>query len=315
MLKITKSKYTLILLSFLVFVLQNGLYGEAKFQQQTEYDLISMEAENYSEMNEIVDTYWDAVTEPEDYSGTGGMQAQPAGEERHKDITDAQYNAPTLEYTVDFISTEPLYLWVRASHVDGYDDSVWFGLDDEIEGTAPIQFMVAEQEYANVWFWISHLMNDNDDRAVLQVPSTGEHIFKLYMREPSFRVDKIVLTSDESYRPDDEDDKGPPETLAGGTDVAASKAGIPQRIQLNQNYPNPFNPITTIKYSLTKSDFVTIKVFNLAGQEIARLANHTFQSAGDHQITWSAEGFPSGIYFYSLQASEFSQTMKLILQK
>ncbi|MCK4988954.1 MAG: T9SS type A sorting domain-containing protein [Bacteroidales bacterium] len=88
----------------------------------------------------------------------------------------------------------------------------------------------------------------------------------------------------------------------------------PVRFQLHQNYPNPFNLLTTIKYSLTRSDFVTIKICNLVGQEVELLVN-AFQTAGDHQITWEAEGVPRGIYFYTLQTGEFSETKKLHLQK
>jgi len=84
--------------------------------------------------------------------------------------------------------------------------------------------------------------------------------------------------------------------------------------QLHQNYPNPFNPLTTIKYSLTKYEFVTIKIYNLAGQEVETLINR-HQAAGEHQVKWIAEGLPSGIYFYRLRAGEYAETRKLILQK
>jgi len=88
----------------------------------------------------------------------------------------------------------------------------------------------------------------------------------------------------------------------------------PVNLDLHQNYPNPFNLFTTISYSLPESDIVTLKLYDLVGQEIKVFVN-TFQSAGDHQITWSAEGSPSGIYFYRLQTGAYTKTMKLILQK
>lgn len=89
---------------------------------------------------------------------------------------------------------------------------------------------------------------------------------------------------------------------------------ILRNFELFQNYPNPFNPSTKIKYQLNRSSYVKVKIFNIAGQEIEILANE-FQSAGEYKITWQPKGLPSGIYFYRLQAGDFSETKKLILQK
>lgn len=89
---------------------------------------------------------------------------------------------------------------------------------------------------------------------------------------------------------------------------------VPLNFTLYQNYPNPFNPSTKIKYNLGKSDHVVLKIYNIAGQEIATLVNE-LQSAGEHHITWRPEGLPSGLYFCKLTASEFSEIKKLILQK
>ena len=99
-----------------------------------------------------------------------------------------------------------------------------------------------------------------------------------------------------------------------GTGTGIKNRTEPANFHLHQNYPNPFNLLTTIGYSLLKSDFVTLKIFNLVGQEVDILVN-ALQTAGDHQISWEAEEFPSGIYYYKLQTGEFSETRKLILQK
>jgi len=88
----------------------------------------------------------------------------------------------------------------------------------------------------------------------------------------------------------------------------------PDNFHLHQNYPNPFNLSTTIRYSLPGSDFVTLKIYNLLNQEVEIVVN-AMQPAGDHQITWTAEEFTGGVYFYKLQTGVFSETKKLILQK
>jgi hypothetical protein len=89
---------------------------------------------------------------------------------------------------------------------------------------------------------------------------------------------------------------------------------VPKNFELHQNYPNPFNPTTMIKYNLPKSSHVALKIYNLVGQEIATLVNE-LQSAGEYEITWQPKGLPSGLYFYKIQAGDFSETKKIILQK
>jgi hypothetical protein len=83
---------------------------------------------------------------------------------------------------------------------------------------------------------------------------------------------------------------------------------------LYQNYPNPFNPGTTISFSLPKSSFVTLKVYNTLGEEVASLVNGEI-AAGRHEVRWDAGNMPSGVYFYQLRASEFQQKQKMVLMK
>ena len=81
---------------------------------------------------------------------------------------------------------------------------------------------------------------------------------------------------------------------------------------LEQNFPNPFNPSTTIDYALNQSGIVTLKVYNLLGQEVRTLVNG-FQNAGSYHATFTAQGLSSGIYFYRLQSENNIQTRKMIL--
>lgn len=89
---------------------------------------------------------------------------------------------------------------------------------------------------------------------------------------------------------------------------------LPSEYELEQNYPNPFNPSTTIAFALPKSSIVALKLFDMFGRELATLAEGKF-SAGRHQVVFDATSFPSGVYFYRLQANEFSQTRRLTLIK
>jgi hypothetical protein len=100
----------------------------------------------------------------------------------------------------------------------------------------------------------------------------------------------------------------------GLTAVPDEEATIPDAYRLEQNYPNPFNPTTTFTYGLPHSEFVTLKIYNVLGQEVATLVN-TQLSAGTYTSTWNATGYASGMYLYRLQAGRFVETKKLMLLK
>ncbi len=86
------------------------------------------------------------------------------------------------------------------------------------------------------------------------------------------------------------------------------------KYQLFQNYPNPFNPSTKIEFELPKTSEVTLKVFNILGEEVARLVSDDL-SAGSYSYEWNASNFASGVYLYRLQAGDYVVTRKMILMK
>ena len=93
-----------------------------------------------------------------------------------------------------------------------------------------------------------------------------------------------------------------------------SLSELPINFDLEQNYPNPFNPTTTIKYSVPKLSFVTIKIYDVLGSEVAALVNEE-KPVGTYELRWDAENLPSGVYFYQLKAGSFVQTKKMLLLK
>jgi len=83
---------------------------------------------------------------------------------------------------------------------------------------------------------------------------------------------------------------------------------------LSQNYPNPFNPSTIIKYQTPFDNFVSLKVLDILGREVAELEN-TYKEAGTHSVEFNASKLPSGIYLYKIRIGNYIETRKLILQK
>jgi hypothetical protein len=103
--------------------------------------------------------------------------------------------------------------------------------------------------------------------------------------------------------------------LTTGKITAVEKTvGGPQQFQLHQNYPNPFNPTTVISYSLPKAGYVSLKVYNVLGQEVATLVN-AYKTAQTYNVEFDASKFASGVYIYSIRYNNQSLTHKMVLMK
>lgn len=89
---------------------------------------------------------------------------------------------------------------------------------------------------------------------------------------------------------------------------------IPDVYSLNQNYPNPFNPSTAISFSIPKAGQVSLKIYDVLGNEVATLVN-TNLSASSYVVTWDAGAFASGVYFYRLASGDFTDVKKMMLVK
>jgi len=87
---------------------------------------------------------------------------------------------------------------------------------------------------------------------------------------------------------------------------------LPNKFELHQNYPNPFNPNTTIEFSIPKTGFVTLKIYNLLGQKIATLVSEKL-APNNYKYIWDASEVASGIYFYKLEAGEYVEINKMVL--
>jgi len=143
-------------------------------------------------------------------------------------------------------------------------------------------------------------------------------------KEYSFTDNTTAASTPLSYRLKQIDLDG---SFKYSNEIEVNVENLPTEFALEQNYPNPFNPVTTIKYAIptpptssplvkgrTEVGFVTLKVFNLLGQEVATLVN-TQQPAGNYEVKFDASNLSSGIYLYKLQAGDFSSVKKLILMK
>ncbi|NNG26719.1 MAG: T9SS type A sorting domain-containing protein, partial [Ignavibacteriaceae bacterium] len=103
-------------------------------------------------------------------------------------------------------------------------------------------------------------------------------------------------------------------TLQGVTEV--EDATVPLDYSLEQNYPNPFNPTTSIRYAVSKKQFISLKIYDVLGNEVATLVNEE-KDAGSYKVEFSTNDLrlTSGIYLYTLTAGNFKETKKMVLMK
>jgi len=101
---------------------------------------------------------------------------------------------------------------------------------------------------------------------------------------------------------------------SGLVNTVEDHVDLPAKYELKHNYPNPFNPATTIEFAIPQASDVTLKIYNVRGEEVATLVSEKLP-AGNYRRVWSAGELSSGVYFYSLEAGTFVQTLKLLLIK
>jgi hypothetical protein len=163
----------------------------------------------------------------------------------------------------------------------------------------------------------THSLTVNSDAALFIDPDN----FDLHPKSAGPAVDQGTNTGAPS-----EDYEGHPRPSGAGVDIGSYEVQMgtgllpslnenaPDCLILGQNYPNPFNPYTTIPFSLPKTSFVSLKVFDILGNEVASLVNET-RAAGEYSLGWNTLNLAAGIYFLCMQAGEFTETRKLIIQK
>jgi hypothetical protein len=99
-----------------------------------------------------------------------------------------------------------------------------------------------------------------------------------------------------------------------GNESNSTVSNIPQSFSLSQNYPNPFNPSTNVEFGIPELGFVSLKIYDMLGQEVKSLVNET-KPAGTYKVTFDASNLPSGVYYYQIQAGEFVETKRMLLLK
>ena len=220
-------------------------------------------------------------------------------------LTQAPTDSASAIYITFSVDTAgSYYVFGRLNCPTPDDDSFWAKMDN---GT----FEMFNGLGTNGWEW---------KKFTGYMLAEGEHTFTITYREDGAKLDKISISRN-SFAPVGMG--GDAENLCDATGVINLNK-LPDGYELEQNYPNPFNPSTTISFSLPKECFVTLKVFDVLGREVATLVNEN-KRPGEYEVEFSAKGgsasggnaaeLSSGIYYYKLIAGNSSEVKKMILMK
>ena len=153
------------------------------------------------------------------------------------------------------------------------------------------------------------LINDE----IFPDPVKGNHLFVQLPKNQTWSSgDSLKFTIEDLVQGTYLQGTIPLDTITTGIDKNSSASVM--KFKLFQNYPNPFNPSTRIDYSLPRGSRVSLKIYNILGQQVAILVN-TFQNPGNYEVFWDASDFPSGVYIYTIEANGNVASKKMILLK
>jgi hypothetical protein len=162
------------------------------FDQDPLSGLVSIEVEHFDSVTSAGGHDWVTV-EFDGASGSASLQSLP--NDGASINTDFETSSPRLDFLVDFALDGRHFIWLRGIGASGTDDSAHVGLDG-----AGQQSSDRMSRFSNTWQWSKATMDGK--RAFLDVPSAGEHVLNIWMREDGFVLDKVVLTTDRTYRPE-----------------------------------------------------------------------------------------------------------------
>jgi len=232
------------------------------------------------------------------------------------DVSSPYYSSETIDFFTNYIHSSYVireHSSILAQGVSGDIITGGLGMMNLAGGTGANTINHSEGRYVNeidalgansvniLSFWLKP--EENPGIRALH-GTTGKLVFTCFGFETIAQVEKRSLLAEGIINWFD--------LPVGVNEEEASS--LPEVFDLMQNYPNPFNPVTSIQYNVSEASNVSIKVYDLIGREIAILVDE-FKQPGVYQVTFGGENLASGVYFYKMNAGEFSAVRKMNLLK
>lgn len=208
--------------------------------------------------------------------------------------------------TAQVLFTDPNF--TKPIAVTDYNDNLYLFYRSDIEadtlyGLEDIEYRTS-QDKGVTWSDPVVLSRTNHDAGYVSVAkNVGEHGIDILWRESSSELIDDSDTTDILYANLD--------ILVG---IKQVETDVPSSYRMGQNYPNPFNPSTIINFSIPERGLVTLKIYNMLGEEIAELVNNV-KDAGSYEVSFKAVNLASGTYIYKIQSGDFTATKKMMLIK
>ena len=234
---------------------------------------------------------WEIV--PDEGASNGGYLTIKDGMESISEAPAGSEGAVSLTFSVDG-GNYGIYARVKCRYED--TDAFWVKLDDG-------SFELVDGLRTLLWQWRQFLAPEL---------APGEHTLTIAYCEDGAKLDKINI-SNFLYVPGDIGDEAENVCEPGFTALEMNYYEASGGYSLAQNYPNPFKQKTSISFRIPKNTYVSLKVFDLLGVEIAELCGKEYQS-GNHTIAFNAEQLSDGNYFYSIKTDDFSAIRRMIVQ-
>ncbi len=203
---------------------------------------------------------------------------------------------------VTFENTRTDYFDLKISNINVEDQTVIIGLIPQFSGNSKPDLEAGTGPVANLVFEI-------DDPTIDEITLT-EHVTTSPGHFLAFVYNEVGADGQTMVKMDRVD--FPPVTVALSETTPTN--GLPTSFGLNQNYPNPFNPTTTLSFDVPKASHVTLEVYNVLGQKVLTLIDEELD-ANTHEVEFDGSSISSGIYFYRLNAGDFTDTKKMVMVK
>ena len=239
--------------------------------------------------NWITNEGW-AITSAQSNSPTHSFTDSPAGEYQIN-----ANNSMTMANAMNVNSTQVISL--QYSHKYSVEEYYDFCIT-EVSNSNDTSWQPIKSYTGSITGWTSEAFDITD------------YVSDLSQIKIRFRLSSDYLTNDDGWYVDDVKISSynlDPVGISSNNEIANSYS-------LSQNYPNPFNPSTMIRYEIPVSNFVTLKIFDALGKEVASLVNEK-QNAGSYTVDFNGSNLSSGIYFYRINSGEFIQTKSMMLLK
>lgn len=239
----------------------------------------------------IIGTNWDSVVDAQ--ASNGSYVTVKAGIESVSEPAAYGDGAISFPFTVSKDTTYHIFGLLNCPTAD--DDSYWLKVDDG-------DYVMCNGLGTSGWQWLE-MYN--------YALTSGEHTLTLTYREDGAKLDKICISS-YSVAPTGLGEKA--ENFCG-QETSSVRENLMETVNgyaLGQNYPNPFNEKTNISFEIPQNTYVSLKVFNMLGEEVAELGGKEYTS-GKHTVQFDTGNLSNGHYFYMIKADNFSATRKMII--